>query len=313
MIGEISSNIKVHYQYVAKEQDENFNSKLDFACENYNSKLLQYLFIYKWYPVENNKVIKELQEFLFREEIKKQEKPEKFPQKRKKIFDFTMPLLWFYHNTKDKITKPFYKFLFDNIMLYDNDVLFGNLEMFLVCNAEDEFIENLKIFQETQMSLTQSSRSVFQEEDSTISQLEGLFPGFLHYFKTQERRIFVDLVRNRNNDIINILFADVEENQEYDDEKYQSIMTIISKFIEDNPLKMTKVSHKEPSNWLEDLRKTLEQSLAKGELKGLNLKELNQKLEENELKDDLVLKGIQEVWTFDNNQGEFNENIAIFN
>lgn len=84
-----------------------------------------------------------METFLIENDFPEKETSDKKPQKRRKIVDFILPLLWFYHNTKQKITKSFYKFLVDTILLYDCEIIYGNLEMLLVHNNEEEFIDNL--------------------------------------------------------------------------------------------------------------------------------------------------------------------------
>jgi hypothetical protein len=101
---EVSKNIKILRSCIGKKVGGEFDVKLDRAIEQYDSELLQFIFLFKWYPVRNEKVVEELEEYLMTKELNKVEKQEKFSLKRKKIVDFILPLLWFFHNTKQKIT-----------------------------------------------------------------------------------------------------------------------------------------------------------------------------------------------------------------
>lgn len=49
---------------MGKKIGEEFDVKLDRAIEKYDSELLQFIFLFKWYPVRNEKVVEELEEYL---------------------------------------------------------------------------------------------------------------------------------------------------------------------------------------------------------------------------------------------------------
>jgi len=63
-----------------------------------------------------------------------------------------LSFIWLQYNTKQKLAEDVQKYIFDYTLIFDCEILLGNLEMFLVSNYEDEFIENIEIFCETNLN-----------------------------------------------------------------------------------------------------------------------------------------------------------------
>lgn len=78
--------------------------------------------------------------------------------------------------------------------------------------------------------------------------------------------------------MIDILFNDIKEDMVINDEILTEKSNKITKFFEDNPQKMHKNSTLK-ENWQQSLLKVIEDTLNKGELKTLNLKDFIKRLQ----------------------------------
>lgn len=313
LIKETCDNIKILYSNIYSD-DGFFNNKLNNYLKKKERGILPILFTFKWHPVENKKLVENLHDFLnvkeneFSYETILEEVNEKCEQ-REEINIFYGFLLDFMNEHKQLLTRKQVKYFKNHLLLSDDLFLLSNLEYFLTCNNIEDFIDNLYEYEKINFKINKSTRSIFCSEKTTIDEVEEFFPGLLHSIPTSfKRKNFLNLVRNRDEEIIKLLFSDP-----YQKKDVKFYVNKICKYLEKIKNNKSKMKiKKNPSSWnlkLYEIISSLPKKIWKNYSLVVFLLEL---LKRNKLYDDNELKSIYKVYNLTKDKGDIFENIGIY-
>ena len=313
LIKEISDNIKILYSNIYSD-DGFFNDKLNNYLEKNKKAILPILFTFKWHPVENKKLVENLYKILNEKKkidfgfAEKRDLDHK-PEQREEINFFYGYLLEFMNEKKRLLTNKQVKYFKNHLLLADDLFLLSNLEYFLTFNNIEDFIDNLYEYEKINFEINKSTRSIFFSEKTTIDEIVEFFPGLIHSIPTSSmRKKFLDLIRDRDEEIIKLMFSDPYQRKNVD-----FYVKEITKYLEKIRKNKNKIQiKKNPGNWnlkLFEIIFSIPKNIWKNYPIVTFLLEL---LKKNKLKDNLELKSIFKVYIFTKDKGDMFENIQIF-
>ena len=318
---EIFNNIMLFYREKKNNQNEvnAFNKELRYLLHFNEEEVLPIFFEFKWKPTNNEGLIKKLESKMSQNKIQSTTSHSQsrldFYEKKNKIIVFLLALLTFIKDSKQLITKK--HLLFFQTYLHTNDCycLYGALELFIVMNDLDEFIDNLfKIYMYRNSEIfNEYGRAKLEEEDVEKMEQENLkvYDIMTHLVNDIQRNVFLDLIKNKNKAFYSMLSTEINKNS-----NPKKIAEQVRLFIKKMGKNVTqKKKDKKPLRvWNKDLRDAFDYFPQQKIMSLKNFTKILQLLEGNDDNDDVeILKGIHELWIFNNDKGELLENITIFN
>lgn len=312
---EIYNNIVLFYKNVMPDPNvSNFESKLKLHLKRNAKNILPMFFKFKWKPVNNIGLIRELDMYLYNVDVPEYTlMDDPFGQKRKEIVEFYYNLLDFLCTPCKHLSNNQVSFFRTQLYVKDCYVLYGNLEYFLATNNVEDFVDNLFEYEKHVNYMNQNNNEVTVLDQSRFDEIESQ-PTHLGQIinrltTNEERSTFLTLIKMGDQDFMGLIKDELAKNSGGNE-----MIIKVRKYLKAAKAKLQVMRNAAPiKDWRNGLKETFEfmPQQKMDYIKNMNyIYDILDKQVESFEAD--ILESMYLVWEITKDKGDFLENLLIF-